>query len=467
MNTSRHLPVLVSVFFFWGFVAASNDILMPVLKDELHLKQWQSQLVSFAFYISYTVGSLIYLLIGMVRKKDLLESIGYRNGISYGLILSALGTLLFVPAAETLSLELFLTGLFVVGLGFSLQQTAANPLAINMGDPEKGSQRLSLAGGVNNIGTTIGPVIISLVLFGSVAAGQKADINNLKYPYLVLGAAFILVALLFRLSSVPNHPGKKAEVADKPLPGKPAKSLLEYPQLWLGMIAIFLYVGVEVASAGNLSELLKQEFNVSSSQASVYVSLYWASLMIGRWTSAAAAFGLNKKLTRLLGVVLPYAAFGLFLGVNAIAHHDIEPFLAYAGVIVLVIAGDRISGGNPARQLVIYGSMGIAALVTGMFTEGTVSLYAFMSVGLFCATLWPCIFTLSIAGLGERTGQASGLLVMMIMGGGFISVLQGWLADDQLLGVRYSYVIGVVCFAYLAFFGVAAARTLKRQQVPF
>ena len=149
------LPILVSVFFFWGFVAASNDILIPVFKEQLDLKQWQSQMISFAFYVAYTVGSIIYFFISRFMGGDLLNRIGYKNGIALGLVISALGVLLFYPAANASSFELMITGLFIVGLGFSLQQTAANPLAINMGDPKKGSQRLSLAGGINNIGTTI------------------------------------------------------------------------------------------------------------------------------------------------------------------------------------------------------------------------------------------------------------------------------------------------------------------------
>jgi FHS family L-fucose permease-like MFS transporter len=149
---------LIIVFFFWGFVAASNDILIPVFKENLHLAQWQSQLVSFAFYVAYTVGSIIYFVISKARGEDILNRIGYKNGISLGLIISALGTLLFYPAAQQSSFPLFISGLFVVGLGFSLQQTAANPLAIIMGDPKSGAQRLSMAGGVNNFGTTIGPL---------------------------------------------------------------------------------------------------------------------------------------------------------------------------------------------------------------------------------------------------------------------------------------------------------------------
>src|ERR1043166_3271736 len=183
--------VLVMVFFFWGFVAASNDILIPVFKEKLHLQQWQSQMISFAFYVAYTVGSIIYYLISKASGGDILNRLGYKNGIALGLCLSALGTLLFYPAANSASFGLMITGLFIVGLGFSLQQTAANPLAIVMGDPRTGSQRLSMAGGGNNFGTTIGPVLVSLAIFGRVAVGDEstrvADIASVKIPYLTVG----------------------------------------------------------------------------------------------------------------------------------------------------------------------------------------------------------------------------------------------------------------------------------------
>jgi FHS family L-fucose permease-like MFS transporter len=169
-RATRALMVLISVFFFWGFVAASNDILIPVFKEKLNLEQWQSQMISFAFYVAYTIGSVIYVLLSKSFNGDILNKIGYKNGIALGLVISALGTLLFYPAAQTGSFYIMLSGLFIVGLGFSLQQTAANPLAITIGDPSKGAQRLSLAGGVNNVGTTIGPLVVSLAIFRIVSA---------------------------------------------------------------------------------------------------------------------------------------------------------------------------------------------------------------------------------------------------------------------------------------------------------
>src|SRR6201995_978801 len=162
---------LISVFFFWGFVAASNDILIPVFKEKLHMQQWQAQLISFAFYVAYTVGSIIYYAISKAMGGDILNRIGYKNGISLGLVISALGTLLFYPAAQGESFALMITGLFIVGLGFSLQQTAANPLAIVMGNPKTGAQRLCMAGVLNNVGTTRGPLLVRVGKGGTGAVG--------------------------------------------------------------------------------------------------------------------------------------------------------------------------------------------------------------------------------------------------------------------------------------------------------
>jgi FHS family L-fucose permease-like MFS transporter len=350
--------VLISVFFFWGFVAASNDILIPVFKEKLHLEQWQSQMVSFAFYVAYTVGSIIYFVVSKAMGGDVLNKIGYKNGISLGLIISALGTLLFYPAAQNASFGLMITGLFIVGLGFSLQQTAANPLAIVMGDPKTGSQRLSMAGGINNFGTTIGPLIVSFAIFGSVgAASSVASIESIKTPYLILGAAFLLAAVIFRMSSVPNKIDLDAVAsseAEDTTKVAHRKSVLQYPQLVLGMIGIFVYVGVEVSTASNLPEFMKQHLNTPTDQIAPYVSLFWASLMIGRWTSATGAFGVSKSTAQILRFLMPYIAFGVFLLVNAIAQHDLSHFYIYAVVIVFMILGDMMSKGSPARLLLIY-----------------------------------------------------------------------------------------------------------------
>ena len=251
-NWGQFVP-LVTVFFFWGFVAASNDILIPVFKKAFNLSQGESQLVSVAFYVAYTVGSLIYMFISRAIKQDLVNKIGYKNGLIVGLLISASGTLLFYPAANLGSFPLMITGLFILGLGFSLQQIVANPLAIEVGPTETGSQRLTMAGGINNLGTTIGPLIVAFAIFGSATASNtEASIESVKIPYMVLGGAFILVAILLKFSSLPQVTPTIVEDTSDVVAGEHRDSALKYPQLVLGMIAIFVYVGVEVSTASNL-----------------------------------------------------------------------------------------------------------------------------------------------------------------------------------------------------------------------
>ena len=455
---------LVIVFFFWGFVAASNDILIPVFKKAFDLTQGQSQFVSIAFYISYTVGSLIYMGVSIVMKQDLINKIGYKNGLALGLVISALGTLLFYPAANTGSYALMLAGLFIVGLGFSLQQTVANPLAIALGPIKTGSQRLTLAGGINNFGTTIGPLIVSFAIFGSTASGNTdMSIESVKIPYLILGLAFIIVAVLLKFSSLPEHPETIEETTEDSNSSK--TSALHYSQLVLGMVAIFLYVGVEVSTASNLPAYMESKLGFAIGDIAPYISLYWASLMIGRWTGAVEAFTDNMSTQKILRFLAPYLAFGVFLLVNAIAKHNLTPFYIYGLIILVLIAADMASKGNPARMLLIFSVLGIIALFIGMATSGMISVYAFTSVGLFCSTLWQCIFTLAVSGLGKHTSQGSSFLIMMIMGGGIVSWLQG--AVSESIGIQNSYIIGVLCFAYLAFYAWKVSGILKKQGINF
>lgn len=462
-NWAQFIP-LVTVFFFWGFVAASNDILIPVFKTAFNLSQGQSQLVSVAFYIAYTVGSIIYMLISYITKGDLINRIGYKNSLALGLVISALGTILFYPAANTGSFPLMLSGLFIVALGFSLQQTVANPLAIALGPITTGSQRLTLAGGINNLGTTIGPLLVSFAIFGAASNAETTlSIESVKVPYLILGAAFLLVAIFLKFSSLPDKPAavmeSEADVASA------RKSALDYPQLVLGMIAIFVYVGVEVSTASNLPAYMENGLGFATKDVAPFISLYWASLMIGRWTGAVEAFTDNMSTQKILRFVAPYLAFGVFLLVNMLMKHDLSPFYIYGLVILVLIAADMASKGNPATMLLIFSGLGIAALLIGMATSGMVSVYAFTSVGLFCSTLWPCIFTLAISGLGKNTSQGSSFLIMMIMGGGLVSWLQGFVAD--LTTIHFSYIVGVICFAYLAFYAWRVSHILKSQGIDF
>ncbi len=459
------LATLITVFFFWGFLAASNGIFIPFCKSHFHLSQFQSQLIDSAFYGAYGVGSLILLFYSQISGVDLLNKIGYKKAIVFGLLISVLGAAAMIPAANAGSFPLILGALFIIALGFSLQQTAAQPFVIALGEAATGSHRLNLAGGVNSFGTTIGPILVSLALFGTFNANavdkavEGAEISSINVLYVILMAVFGLVAAFLWFSKLPDVQGEQSKAE--------GLGALKYPQLVLGMIAIFVYVGVEVAIQSNMGELLKQQEYGALDTASIspYISLYWGSLMIGRWTGAITVFKPTKQLQRLLTIVVPVIAFGVVLGANAMKGTDVSGLYGYIVCVAILIGGFFMGQEKPAKTLLIFSLLGVLAMLVGLATTGTISLYAFLSGGLFCSIMWPCIFSLSIAGLGKYTGQGSSLLIMMILGGAVIPPLQGKLAD--MTNIHSSYIITVLCFGYLAFFAWKVKGILQAQGIDF
>jgi len=531
------LGTLVTVFFFWGFIAAGNSVFIPFCKHYFHLDQFQSQLIDFAFYTAYYIGALILFAYGAYGGKDLVGKWGYKNSIVYGLLFSALGAAAMILAVNGNSFAGMLIGLFIVALGFSLQQTAAQPFAISLGDPATGTSRVNLGGGVNSFGTSVGPLVVALALFGSTAAITDEKIASLSLSkvivlYTFVGILFVAAAAMFFFSKkvpsgkmiestekaskalytllimtgllivmfVPVFNSYKTDLTNAPEAEKHAMEAyrlkwligallvvviglivanisakkkadnwgpMQYPQLILGMLAIFVYVGVEVAIGSNLGELLKQESfgSHAASEATPYIIMYWGSLMIGRWTGAISAFKLSDKTKNILRFVVPLLAFGILIGINTAAQYDMKPLYYYVVCVLIQIAAFYISKDKPARTLLLFSVLGIAAMVIGLMTTGTVAIYAFLSGGLVCSIMWPSIFSLSIAGLGKYTSEGSAFLIMMILGGGIIPPIQGKLAD--IIGIHHSYIVAAVCFAYLAFFAFAVKGILKKQGIDY
>ena len=569
------LYTLITVFFFWGFIAAGNSIFIPFCKSYFSLDQFQSQLVDFAFYTAYYVGALLLFILGDMSGKDIVGKWGYKKSIVYGLLFSALGAIAMIVAVEAGVYAGMLVGLFIVALGFSLQQTAANPFAILLGDPKTGASRVNLGGGINSFGTTIGPIVVGLALFGSAASItddqiKALELNKVVILYVGVVVLFLAAAALFYFSKkVPsgtsNEPMEKAnkalrtlvimtvllavmftpvfqsykseealkieslnkevevikeelarttyvanspeliKITDKINSNESEAAVLkqglesnrmlwlsgallvvlggilfsytsakknsegwgamQYPQLVLGMLAIFTYVGVEVAIGSNLGELLKlEEFgSLQSSDIAPYISMYWGSLMIGRWAGAISVFNLkgNKKTIAL--IVVPIIAFLIVLFVNILFGKDMKPLYYYIVCVLVQIGAFFLSKDKPARTLMIFGSFGIIAMLIGLFTTGTIAIYAFLAGGLACSIMWPSIFSLSIIGLGKYTSQGSAFLIMMILGGGIIPPIQGKLSD--IIGIHQSYIIAVVCFAYLTLFAVLVKGILKKQNI--
>jgi len=531
------LGTLVTVFFFWGFIAAGNSIFIPFCKHYFHLDQFQSQLIDFAFYTAYYIGALGLFAYGSFGGKDLVGKWGYKKSIVFGLLFSALGAAAMIVAVNANTFSGMLVGLFIVALGFSLQQTAAQPFAISLGDPSTGTSRVNLGGGINSFGTTIGPIVVALALFGTTAAVTDEQIAALGLGkvivlYTCVGGLFVAAAALFHFAKkVPSGiMEEETEKANKALymliimtgllimmfapvfssyktdltnatsdaikemnayrlkwligalgvvvfgllfanlsASKKSEGwgAMKYPQLVLGMLAIFVYVGVEVAIGSNLGELLKLDNfgGKQASEATPYIAMYWGSLMIGRWAGAVSAFKLSSTNKLLLQIIVPLVAFGIILGVNTVAGYDMKPLYYYIFCVIIQIAAFYFSKDKPVRTLLIFGVLGIAAMIIGTQTTGTIGTYAILSGGLCCSIMWPCIFTLSIAGLGKYTTQGSAFLIMMILGGGIIPPIQGKLAD--VIGIQNSYWIPVVCFGYLAFFALAVGSILKKQGVSF
>lgn len=533
------LYTLITVFFFWGFIGASNGVFIPFCKIKFGLDQFQSQLIDFAFYGAYYIGALLLFIFSSLAKKDILNGWGFKKGIINGLLISTFGAACMIFAVTQGSYALILGALFIVALGFSLQQTSAQPFAASLGDTHTASNRLNLAGGINSLGTTIGPIVVSIALFGIIAGAnleefaQKANsLDKMEILYVFVGALFLLAAGLFYFSKkLPSgksddtfEPASKAmktlititlllivvfgyifsryedpEFINKFITNKGSEvdtlglqltilslfivifgllyanksaqknpegwGAMKYPQLVLGMLGIFTYVGVEVTIQSNLGELLNTSAfgSISGSDLAPYISMYWGSLMIGRWAGAISVFNPSNSLRKILLIIIPYIAFGVVLFVNHVSGLNVGPLYAYAAVVAFQIAGFFLGQDKPAKTLMIFGLMGMLAMIIGLFTTGQVAIYAFISGGLFCSIMWPAIFSLAITGLGKYTSQGSAFLVMMILGGGIIPPLQGKLSD--IIGIHESYIIPVFCFAYLAFYGFAVKGILQKQNI--
>jgi len=548
------LYTLIVVFFFWGFIAAGNSVFIPFCKNYFHLDQFQSQLIDFAFYSAYYIGALLLFIFGTLSGKDLVGKWGYKRSIVYGLLFSALGAAAMIVAVEVNVYTGMLIGLFIVALGFSLQQTAANPFAVLLGDPKTGASRVNLGGGVNSFGTTIGPLIVGFALFGTFETISDAEIANLPlnkvvYLYIGVGLLFILAAGLFHFSKkvpagfnleqmepankarttlivmtilllcafIPVFTSYKSETAihiqhlkeqaavnsDQSLltqikeltHGLEIKRMLwllgalavivfgilfsynsakkrpegwgamKYPQLVLGMLALFIYVGIEVAIGSNLGELLTlDEFgSLQSSQITPYVSMYWGGMMIGRWAGAITAFNLTKSKKQLLTIIIPIIAFSIIIGVNSLAGFDMSVLYYFIICVAFQIVAFFLSKEKPVRTLVIFGTFGLLAMIVGLLTSGTVAIYSFLAGGLACSIMWGSIFSLSIVGLGKFTEQGSAFLVMMILGGGIIPPIQGKLSD--IIGIHNSYIVPAIGFIYIIIFAVLVRKFLAKQGI--
>ena len=403
--------VITSLFFMWGLITVLNDILVPHLKALFDLNYTQSMFVQFTFFAAYFVMSL--------PSGWIVTKVGYQKGIVIGLITAAVGCLLFYPAAAVPSYGLFLTGLFILASGITVLQVAANPYVSVLGAPETSSSRLNLAQAFNSLGTTVGPylggiLILSAGILGAeqLATMSAADIDmykveqaqSVQMPYLVLAGVLVLLAIVIWKFNLP----KILESNDSSKPEGSFKDALGFTHLKLGMVAIFVYVGAEVAIGSFLVNYFIDSLKLGFSEQSAagYVSIYWGGAMIGR-----------------------------FIGAALLQKFNAGKFLGYVSILASLF------------------------IVLTMVTTGKVAMWAILSVGLFNSVMFPTIFTLGIKDLGSITGRGSSLLVMSIVGGAIIPVIMGALADT--IDIKYAFFLPVLCYLYIVYYGFKGSNIIQ------
>ncbi len=401
-------------------------------------------LVQFSFFGAYFTGSVLYFFISITRG-DPINKIGYKNGIIIGLALAMLGSALFYPAAQVNSYWFFLVALFIVGLGFTMLQISANPYVAILGKPEGASARLNFAQGFNSLGTTIGPALGGFLIFHYFKGAAAV-----QYPYLIFALVFLLLLIAVKIIDLPEYKADTTVVRDA--------GALGYPYLVLGVIAIFMYVGAEVSVGSMMINFLglPQVAGLSHAAAATFVSLYWGSQMIGRFMGSVSLSRqmapVRRYLLMMVIAVAGFTFFALFKGFAVLKYYAILLLLNYLAFLV----GRSL----PHRTLFVFALVNVALLLIASLARGAVAMWAVIGIGLFNSIMWSNIFTLAIDGLGRYTAQGSSLLVMAIVGGALLPVLMGAVADRY--GVQLSYLVPLVPYLYLAFYGARGYRIGKK-----
>ncbi len=408
------MAMVTTLFFMWGFLTCLNDILIPHLKEIFELNYAQVMAVQFCFFSAYAVFSW--------PAGKVIEWIGYKRSMVAGLLTMAAGALLFIPAARIPSFPLFLTALIVLAVGIVLLQVAANPYVAVLGPARTSSSRLNLTQAFNSLGTTLAPFFGSALILSTtlksaadkklMTAAQLSDYrieqaHSVITPYFGLAIVLALLATtiaLFKLPKIASVEGSLQEVSHL------GDSVWRHRNLVLAAIGIFVYVGGEVSIGSFLINYFHQDFmgGIAEQVAGRLVAFYWGGAMVGR-----------------------------FLGSYLL---------------------QRIS----TRRLLTFNAGAAAVLVViSMTTTGPIAMYSILAVGFFNSIMFPSIFTLGIGGLGKLTGEGSAVLCIAIVGGAIIPEIQGVLADN--IGIHHAFIIPVLCYAYIAWFG-GAAREAGREE---
>ena len=384
------LIIITTLFFMWGLLTALNDVLIPHLKALYTLNYVQAMLVQFCFFGAYF---LVSLPAGMLIKR-----IGYQNGAVAGLVIAAAGCALFYPASNS-GYALFLLGFFVLASGITILQVAANPYVTVLGDARNASSRLTLTQAFNSLGTTVAPTLGGILILSGNPLDRAAQAASVQGPYLALSGALMLLALMFAFARLP----KLDHAADDGAPqidSTSKGSLLSHPQLLMGAIGIFLYVGGEVSIGSFLINFLGEPHiaALTPEAAAHYVSYYWGGAMVGR-------------------------------------------FIGFA-VMRFV---------SPGKALAFNAACSMALIMVAIFGHGQLAMWAILAVGLCNSIMFPTIFSIALYRLGKLTGQASGILCMAIVGGALVPFAQGVLADS--IGLQMSFLMPAACYAFILYFG--------------
>lgn len=393
-NYNFALTSLTTLFFMWGFITCLNDILIPHLKGVFDLNYTQSMLIQFCFFGAYFLVSL--------PAGSLVKKLGYQKGIVIGLVVAAIGCLMFYPAASVHSYPLFLGALFVLASGITLLQVSANPYVTLLGPTKTASSRLTMTQAFNSLGTTVAPYLGAILILDQ-ATSEVAKANtaeSVQIPYLVLTAMLLILAAVFAYLKLPHL--EDAETQDgEVLDG----SAWQYRHLVLGAVGIFVYVGAEVSIGSFLVSLFGEAdiAGLEEAEAAKYLTYYWGGAMVGRFLGAA---------------IMQKVEAGKVLAFNA--------------------------------------SMAALLIAVTILTSGAVAMWSILLVGLFNSIMFPTIFSLALNGLGKHTSQGSGVLCLAIVGGAIVPLLQGVLADS--IGVQLAFVLPIVCYAYIAYYGLVGSK---------
>ena len=460
----RPFITITMLFFLWGFITVMNDVLIPYLKDSFDLTFFQAGLVQFAFFGAFFVVSLIYYFISL-STGDPINRIGYKTSVIIALLVCGAGCAMFYPAAEYRTYSYFLGALFMLATGVTLLQIAANPYAAILGKPETASSRLNLAQGVNSLGTTLAPIAGGLLLYKVFAQGGEVTIDSIKIPYLIYGSLFAVLAIIVWRSHLPKFTNEEKL--------EPGLGAFRFSHLRLGMIAIFMYVGGEVAIGSYLSNFMQapEVMGLSEAVASSFLAYYWGGAMIGRLCGAISLSDIENQgkkclymaLTAIAVFLVVYLVTAIRLNEGALEFDfmppaQVAPFLLLIGLNFVAFV---IGRGRPALSLGVFSIVLIVLLAIAAFADGNLAFWAALGTGLFNSIMWSNIFTLAIKDLKQYTSQGSSLLVMMVVGGALVPLLMGAAADW--FGIQYAFLVPIVCYVYIAFYGFVGYRVKEVQ----